>query len=734
MRNIYQIIAMAILFFGISSCQDDKLEPEANVIVPESANLMELEAYGYEQPIQISANDDWTIECEGEWFYTIPESGASGTYDLLICVRPNMEGEKQPGKLIINFKGGGQKIIELQQKVKDDNATATEGNKRYGIGYGYNCGGVYPHPDAVLGEIFDMAKLKDKIIANSGAAKLEFSTITGNSIEEVSSKLTSNVGVSGKCFGFSGEMKASFDANYFNSQYSEFARHSGGFILKSYSFDVSEDDLLDSYINKSAQNAIDGTDKRGRYKGDAGIKKLIDNYGTHVIIRNAYQGGRYDISTTIEREKIEGDYDINVYAKAAYANSFAQASAEVNADQLASFKKNEAACHTVIRTVGGSSDAILKIAEDKEGIDKWKSSLTDDKNIALMDFDATSLIPIWELCSDGIESPRAKAIQAYVENPALFNGSVVTTKMVRKINIPSFGTVSNATLVKTAEVDGIPMVEICNEYIPNLSATQRVTVAYPILNGVTQYKYGYFLGSKYYRPGTLSWNGAQYTYREDSDLPKGELKTVYCQGLSFMATKPNVTADRIQETTIKDQVFNTLHSYNHPNSRVNHPLVKVSSNTWTRTSSWSDISGNGITPIYWATELPTDVPRWTDIQYNNSGYNLYNRVAANSLQVASWKIPSDDECNSLINYVNKEPSKIISKGVSGLEIALCGIWEAYSKTLSFSGIEGSIWCGAGYNFMRITNPEMSVSSVQTPHGNSYGYSVRLVRAPEFKYY
>lgn len=133
-------------------------------------------------------------------------------------------------------------------------------------------------------------------------------------------------------------------------------------------------------------------------------------------------------------------------------------------------------------------------------------------------------------------------------------------------------------------------------------------------------------------------------------------------------------------------------------------------------------------------ELPIDVPRWTGIQYNNSGYNLYNRVAANSLQVAFWKIPSDDECNSLINYVNKEPSKIISKGVSGLEIALCGIWEAYSKTLSFSGIEGSIWCGAGYNFMRITNPEMSVSSVQTPHGNSYGYSVRLVRAPEFKYY
>ncbi|MEG2856197.1 MAC/perforin domain-containing protein [Bacteroides sp.] len=713
MKKIYSFIAIAILILSLGSCQKDKFNLESDVIIPDNANLMELEAYGYEQPIQIEANDDWTVECDGGWFYTIPEKGTSGTQKLLICVCTNVEDEIQPGKLIFHFKSGGQKVVELQQKVKDDNAIVSEGSKRYGIGYGYDCGNEYAHPNAVLGEIFKI-KLLDSlnvIKANSGAASIEYSTITGNSIEDITSKLRTNAGVKGEYFGFKGEINASFDANSFNSEYSEFARHSGRFVLKSYYFGNSVD--IFDYINQAAQDAIDGTDKRKRYAGDKGIKRLIENYGTHVIVK-AYLGGRYDVSTTIKREKIEGDYDVNVYAKAAYANSFVDASAEVTADQLASFKKNKDACNTIIKTVGGSTDAVINIQKNG-GIETWMTSLKVDENIALVDFGRESLIPIWELCSEGEDSPRALAIKAFIANPNLYDGSVVTAKMAQKIDIPTFSNEAQSTLVKTVVLTdgGSEVVEVCNEYIPQLSKNSRVTVIYPIVNGIVRYNEGFFTGSADFKPGRLSWNGDKYTYKENEGMPIGKLSSIYKRGLIFTTIKPT---SEIQSVRVVDKC---LSAYTHNGTLYNYPIVKIYNKYWLKQNynASKKLDSWDIPNRKWSATV-------SESFYGNDAF------IDDELRIRGWTVPSETDYRELLKMLSQQTSILTGAalcigGVTGFDASCTGFFGPYGAVPT-ANTQSEYWTSNNCH-VRISPTSATVEGVDPSAYKIYWFSIRWMK-------
>ena len=736
MENFYRIIVMAILVLGIASCQEDRIEIEGEVSQPENGEWTSFEQYGYVTDFTITSNSDWVIESEGDWF-VLYETQGSGTSKIKMEIVDNNSDVRREGKLIIKFPQDESKnqVINIRQKSLadyDDNAvTISEGYGRYGVGYGYDATGNYASSASCKAPVFFVGKLiEDELLINDGSAQeAQKRTYTGSSVYDVSQKLSVNAGVDAKFGGFKGEVKASFEQQYTENQFCEFGIYTYRIRVGFRKVEYGLQDLKEAgYMNIIARKAIDGASDS--YKGNEGIKKLIANYGTHVITK-AYMGGRLDYSMAVDVSKISGSYDISAFLSAGYEGCF-NTSSSVDEKYKQSYEKNKKNCFVKVRTLGGSVSAADILEQGEVGMKKWIESLSAAKpeNHAMVDFDAESLIPIWELCED---KTRADAIKKYVETYVKNVG--LTTSQVTKINIPTFGSASNATLVKTAGLsDGTPVVEICNEYIPNLSSTQRVTVVYPILAGVPQYRFGFFVGSSTLKPGTISWDETGYTYKEDVELPVGEVKTIYRQGLSITAVAPSIPENKIQNTTITDQFFNTLHNYSRPNSRTNYSLVKISNNIWTRVSLWSDISSDGMASIYWSTELPAHVPRWTNIEHAGSSYVLYNRVAANSLQTIVWSIPSDGVCNSLINYVNKEPSKIISKGVSGLEIALCGFWDATYKIKGGIGGEGSIWCGTGYNYMRITSPVMGVGSVGVPQGNSYGFPVRLVRAAQFKYY
>ena len=61
---------------------------------------------------------------------------------------------------------------------------------------------------------------------------------------------------------------------------------------------------------------------------DEGFKKLIRDYGTHVIVRSGL-GGRIRRSMEVDLTKVSSSYDVKAYVKASYEGAV-DASAEVD--------------------------------------------------------------------------------------------------------------------------------------------------------------------------------------------------------------------------------------------------------------------------------------------------------------------------------------------------------------------------------------------------------------------
>ncbi|MBQ4462052.1 MAG: hypothetical protein IJP62_05305 [Treponema sp.] len=225
---------------------------------------------------------------------------------------------------------------------------------------------------------------------------------------------------SGNTFLFTGELKASYGSDYKETGSEEYGIYSYNSQLGSYKIDTSEmiDNAVDenpdgsftnNYLTDGAYKAIYGL--TSAYKGEAGIKKLLDTYGTHVIV-SGIMGGRRDYSMRIKTSKIDDDFVIEGYLKAGYKNKFgdtddkAEEAYDVNleADVVARYEekmKEDSTFYTSsINSVGGAPRLVLS---EKD----WIGTLTDD-NAALMSFQSNSLVPIWDLCLD---EERAKAIE-----------------------------------------------------------------------------------------------------------------------------------------------------------------------------------------------------------------------------------------------------------------------------------------------------------------------------------
>lgn len=713
----------------------DSQEISYEVSQPENGAWILLEQYGYIADFTITSKSDWGIESEGDWFVLYQTKG-TGTSKIQMEIVANQTDTQREGRITIKFPQDEQKnqTINLRQKsLSDYNAndlTISEGYGRYGVGYGYDATGSYASSVSCKSQVFLVGKMIEdkKLTMDCSLQDAHKQAYTGSYAYDVSQKLSVNAGVEAKFGGFKGEVKASFDQEYTENQFCEFGIYS---LRVKTGFRKTETILQslkeEGYMAPIARKAIDGESEL--YKGAQGIRRLIQAYGTHVICK-AYMGGRLDYSMAIDVSKINGSYDISAFLSLGY-KGLLDASASADEKYRQSYETNKKNCFVKVRALGGGVSAADVLEQGEKGVSNWRSSLSKTENQAMVDFDSDSLIPIWELCQD---KDRAEEIKQYVEFYVKSIG--LSTCQVTKIDIPDFSGAPATTLIKTAVLeDGTPVAEICNEYITNLSSTTRVTVVYPILAGVPQYSFGFFVGSSTQRPGLIVWDGGEYTYKADLTLPNGAVKTIYSHGLSTSLTASTIPEAQIRNTTTTDQFYTTLRGW-HDTVPVNHPLVKVKNYIWTRTALWTTVSSDDMISFGYSNRLNLGGPQCVDIKCADGVYMLYNRIAANALESTKWTIPSSAECNSLIEYVTREPSKVVLGGVSGLELALCGFWSAYEKGRVAQLLEGSIWCGKGFEYMRIEAAELKVGTVPSKVNgdNTYGFTVRLTRVATFRYY
>lgn len=631
------LISRNLLWSGALTCLlsegcADGFVPKCEVDY-DTAKFELLPAKGGETTFEIRSNTAWEIETDIDWAFAAPHKGDADA-TVTLYMEPNAE-ETRRGTLTVRFPRATQKnrTINLTQPVEFDSSDFDDNF----LGYGYNIFGLYANNESKSnGQILSSAKLKarqdsidqkkiwaDNVLDSDYSRKYDYTAHTGKTYEEVSQSFKIDAGISASYMLFSAEMKASFAQNSDETREEEFAIYSYNINLGKRIITRAAVDDYDMWITASAKKAINGLITR--YAGSEGIKRLVENYGTHVIV-GGHMGGRLDYSMVVDKAGVTSDFNITAMVKGGYGSYF-NASVETEAKQM--YERNSSRCKTSVKCIGGNKSVIT--AKD---LDLWFNSVVNEGKSVLMSFDQYDLVPIWEFCED---PKRSREIEEFVLGKYYEDAIAdIYNTQYKRIDIEEFSKEPNISLVRRAEIDGVPVAEICNEYIPGISGNSRVTVVYPIVNNVTQHDCGFFVGNDFNPPAKVVWS-KDATYPKLTRLsgyPVGAQKTIYMKGRNI-ATSVSPGVEYI-DCDVKDFVMSAYLWY----SKYDYPIVKVGKTYWTRRNFGSKYDANH-------KEL---------IEYDG----WYTSSIVEAPMYAGWDLPTADQMKELMQYVNNDSQKLRS--------------------------------------------------------------------------
>ena len=421
--------------------------------------------------LKIEADGKWRIEDETEFIQSISEKSGNGDATVKIRMVTNFQDERFVGDLRIVFPEDTSlnKTITVVQKYSgdyDDNANdVSQSNKAYAMGYGYDMISStegYLDPSAIKSEVFDTKTLfEDGTFAyGPNTQTLDETTVTGSTISDISFKLGVKTKIEGGTALFSGEMKSAFDMSKTSYNNYEFALNYIDVTTQTITSEVPLEILADSLsMIVSAYYAINGLGRTGQKfpSTNAGFKRLIKGYGTHVVM-GAKVGGRIRQSMTVDVSKVTSSYDLEAFAKAAYKGLVVKAEGSVEAKMKQSFEENNSNMSFKVHVYGGDAGVGARLmnttnrALDPTDVDTWKASVAKGKG-ALIGFPSDGLVPLYELIDETISdstAKRKKLLKEYMESKAFasdFN-AYYECGTVTEIDVPKIEDLDTNTLIK----------------------------------------------------------------------------------------------------------------------------------------------------------------------------------------------------------------------------------------------------------------------------------------------
>ena len=386
---------------------------------------------------KIEADGKWKIEDKTNFIQSISPTSGEGDATVKVRLTTNDMDERFTGNLRIVFPEDTSlnKTITVVQKYSGDYADnaseLSKSNKIYAVGYGYDAlTGAYADYGSLKAEIFDTKTLiEDEVISSSPTdVKVDFYRWAGSGFAEYEEWLDEWAGISVDAYWFYGEYSAAFTDWTYENESAELAVAYVNVSVRSVDFEESDlDDVITDNMKTSAYNAINGLDKK--FPSDnAGFKKLIQRYGTHVVL-GATLGGRL-------RQAMASDqaykFELIDYAEAAFGYAF-DAAAFVDEEVYASYEAEYDELNLKVTVAGGDERKALKIAGStivkKDDVKAWVESLADD-NTTLVDFSGNRLLPLYELIDESLGEKavaRKAKLKAYMEGSSILSDFGVVT-------------------------------------------------------------------------------------------------------------------------------------------------------------------------------------------------------------------------------------------------------------------------------------------------------------------
>ena len=611
-KNLVKQVLMSILTagifgFGFTACSDDLNESgydgfNAGV---NSFEYQNLEQYSYTVPVQVDCEGAWKIDLKfndpyNHFCYALPSEGV-GPQTIKLCMLDNWTDERNEGEMTITDEENptNSKTFRLSQKCNLDNQVSTRGDDEseasdseervgdiaYAVGYGYNLISEPGVKSVSRCPIIALEKLKE---AGNGFGR-QLNGVSSNSysetyaestLDEIISKMSVESKVTGSKCGFSAEVGASFTSSQKRSKSHYFVMGTHDITVRNVVLVGPSTAQLKDYMTENAKADFEGTN--GLYPStQEGFKKLIENYGTHLVLQ-AELGGRLRYATTVDKSLASNTTEAKAYANASYKNTIVSGEVKASAEQQKKYEKNESKVITNVTTLGG--DFAIASQIDGQGNDNdskvndWKKSLSEFKNLMMVGTN-NKMVPIYDL----IEDPeRAADLKEYIETGLVADAEeVFYTTDLTHIAIPS--------LEKFTDT---------RERITSGLFKGGWRTCTPTRNNKADYSNGYFLGTDKHTACKIHWDSDGNVRFSDYAKNKGRLNEMFIRNGELSTREVNqrnianadITEAEVQEKKVKTENWSS-------------GLVKIGTKIWSRRNYKCDTNSEWVKDNFYITPL-----------------------------------------------------------------------------------------------------------------------------------
>lgn len=655
----------------------------------------------------VTSSEDWLRLTED----TLPADGI-----VAFSVKANGSGRRRSATL--TFADAANPALRaslevVQLSTADNDQNGDEAREVLYIGYGYDVYKALDNPMAVRARvpILDYAQLSGlnagdiyMVVTDSHLSRLEMKYVSANSIhaygEELTRQQTSDTendiqGCREDCIDAADCVDQETAGNLEQQNYGH------GSLEKAVAARVVDKGaLMDLHRRGLIPFTEDYNDRIREIRRSSGaqrsrlIEETLVDFGTHVIIQTDL-GGRIDYNFTMSKAVGFNSYE-EMQQEVEYTLGRITDSERSGNRNVSSSKQAEGAI-----TVKGGSTATRSILQGDIGslppsgqippahLTDWLASINysdapeRDPNLEVIHFE---LMPVWDLVPRDLRQSFLDATLLLIQRsdcklPADFIGTDIYELDTNDPGLFDFSRVGDdGSLCRLLYHDGVPVLEVCNEYVPKIRTDERVTIVYPIYRQHIRLNEGLFIGDGVHQPAFVGFSGADCYVRPFEDMPPGSRigRFFYVNG-NLALKNPSTATLSGKDPRIEEDLF----YFTYGAKTYKKPIVKIGSQFWTRQDldhkmgfSPSPNSGSPTTDEYVIdgvlyTRFDYDVHR-TVMEDNEWIWGKKTNDFFNDRPNMLWYLPRTRNVADLYEFLGFNPKALFPSQVSGFNACFNG--------------------------------------------------------------
>ena len=644
-----------------------------------------------EGAITVNANADWlTLKTD-----TLPKDGI-----ISLATTDNKSSTRREALLTFSSATGTKATLRLYQRcIADDDVNADPAADGY-LGYGYDIYQSLDNPMAVrkTHAVLSLDQLRTQssdityeVVHENRLSRTDFNIYSARSISEYATLLTNSasntevklMGCKQNCDQLQ-QVTRKEDLMVSNVAYGVMQKAVWSRTIDRGALMHLRDAGNQLFTFEFKQDLQKVTGQTGAARADA-LARLLDKYGTHVVVQADY-GGKIDYTFTMTKTgSLRYDEELRCQAEFTLGRLPKAEWSDKQSSVLSSSKQTQGA----INITGGSAATRQQLQQDVKGLGaadglppehllQWLGSINysdhpgTDETLDVVHFD---IIPLWDLFTGDLQREVMHAVLSRADlssckvSDAIANIDLYWIDLSKAVQ---FGIDDNATLSRIVYVKGVPVLNVCSEYVPMIRADERVNIAYPIYNNKVGLSLGFsglFLGDGIHQPAYVMFDKTD-CYVEPITTLTGE--TVLNQ-IGYVGGNLYHDRHQLPFQNVTPETHDDYFIYRYDGETHATPVVKVGSNFWTR----RDIThGMGFTPDPDSDddvrEIMTDGTLFTRFQYDVTAQAGRFNSWSYGYDGKRWNLPQPAQVYQLFIYMGITPKALFRGQVSGFNAQFNG--------------------------------------------------------------